>query len=152
MSIQPPKPLIVSACLLGINCRFDGGNSLDSSLLEALSHFGEYILIPLCPEQLGGLPTPREPCEINSGSGEDVLSGEARVIGKETGRNFTANFTRGASETLKIARLFGCEKALFKSDSPSCGSGKIYRGGNLVEGNGVTTALLTKNGITVETL
>lgn len=152
MANQKPKTVIVSACLLGINCRYDSGNSLDNSLLAALSNPDGFVLIPVCPEQLGGLPTPREPCEIHYGSGENVLSGEARVIGLETGEDFTNNFTRGASETLKIARLFRCRKALLKNNSPSCSAGKIYRNGILVEGNGVTAALLMKNAVAIETL
>lgn len=108
-------------------------------------------IIPVCPEQLGGLTTPRLPAEIKDGGGQDVLDGLARVVDKE-GTDVTDQFIKGAYETLKLARLLGARKAILKEKSPSCGPGKIYDGnfkGNLIDGSGVTAALLRSNGIEV---
>ncbi len=140
--------ILVSACLLGINCRYDGDNALNDTLVRN----GKVDYIPVCPEQLGGLSTPREPCEIIGGGGAGALEGRAKVLGRETGTDFTRNYLRGAEETLKIARTFGCCRAIFKAHSPSCGKGYIRRGGKLVEGDGVTSALLLKNGIEIESM
>jgi uncharacterized protein YbbK (DUF523 family) len=99
--------------------------------------------IPLCPEQLGGLPTPRPPAEQKDG----------RVIAK-TGEDMTEQFERGAEEALKITKLAECDEAILKSHSPSCGAGKVYDGtfsGVLVEGDGVFAKLLKENGIRVRT-
>lgn len=137
--------ILVSACLLGVNCRYDGGNAESPELLEGENK----NFIPVCPEQMGGLPTPREPCEIAGGAGMEVLAGEARVLGKETGTDFSENFIRGAEETLKLARISGCKRAVFKANSPSCGRGRIHRGEELIEGDGVAAALLLENGIEV---
>jgi uncharacterized protein YbbK (DUF523 family) len=101
------------------------------------------ILIPVCPEQLGGLPTPREPAEIREG----------KVITK-SGKDVTENFKRGAEEVLKIAKLFGISEAIFKQGSPSCGCGRVYDGtfsGKIIEGDGITATLLKKRGIKVIT-
>jgi uncharacterized protein YbbK (DUF523 family) len=98
-------------------------------------------LIPICPEQLGGLPTPREPAEIR---GERVVT--------RSGKDVTENFKRGAKEVLKIAKLYGIKEAIMKQRSPSCGCGEIYDGtfsGKTIKGDGVTTTLLKKNGIKV---
>lgn len=142
---QNPEKILVSACLLGVKCRYDGSDSLNTELISDVL----YRLIPVCPEQMGGLSTPREPCEITAGSGEDVLDGKERVVGIKTGTDFTRNFLSGAQQTLQLVRLFGCRKAFFKSLSPSCGMGRIRRGEELVTGNGVTTALLRRNEIEV---
>jgi len=109
-------------------------------------------IIPLCPEQLGGLPTPGEPQEIVGGTGEDVLRGKANVI-TASGRDVTKNFLRGAKETLRITKSLGVKEAVLKSCSPSCGCGKIYDGtfsGKLKDGNGVTAALLKEHGIRIK--
>lgn len=135
--------ILVSACLLGVSCRFDGKSKPDEKILRLLEN-PEIQLIPVCPEILGGLGIPRPPCEIKGGK---VLT--------EDGIDRTAQYERGAEETLKIARLFGCEKAILKEKSPSCGFGKIYDGNfthTLVEGNGITASLLEKNGIEIATL
>jgi uncharacterized protein YbbK (DUF523 family) len=139
---------IVSACLLGINCRYDGKNSLEPRLLGLLKK-GQ--IIPICPEQLGGLPTPREPAWIVGGEGSDVLKGEAKVIGR-SGRNLTQNFLTGAEEALRLANLYGVKCAVLKSKSPSCGCGGIrepFSFEKLKSGCGVTAALLLSNGIKV---
>ncbi len=123
---------LVSACLLGVNCRYDGGNRLRG---EAVELAREISVVPVCPEQLGGLPTPREPCEIVGGTGADVLDGHAKVV-SSGGEDVTENFLRGAREVLRLARLCGAQKAYLKTDSPSCGPGP-----------GVTAAFLERSGV-----
>lgn len=132
--------LLVSACLLGVACRYDGASKgLSEDVLRAL--MARHTLVPVCPEQLGGLPTPRTPAERI----------EDRVMTKD-GRDVTAEYRHGAEQALHLARLCGCKIALLKERSPSCGSGTIYDGtftGGLTAGDGVTAALLRENGITV---
>jgi len=138
---------IVSACLVGINCRFDGKNKLDGHLLEVLKR-GE--LLPVCPEQLGGLPTPRIPAKIVEGDGDDVLNGKTKVINQKN-EDVTENYVRGATEVLKIVKSLNIKEAILESKSPSCGSGKLYDGASdsSLKGDGVLTALLKRNGIHV---
>ena len=136
--------ILISACLVGINCRYDGTNKLDEKIIELVKK-GDAILV--CPEQLGGLATPRIPAEIK------IINGETRVITK-AGVDVTKEYERGAEEVLKLAKRLNITKVLFKEKSPSCGKGYIYDGtftGNLIEGNGITTELLLKNGIEVIT-
>ncbi|QEK12482.1 DUF523 domain-containing protein [Crassaminicella thermophila] len=140
--------ILISACLAGVNCRYDGGNNKNKEILKLVK---EKKAILVCPEQLGGLPTSRIPCEIVDGNGEDVLMNKAKVMDKN-GEDKTLHFIKGAQETLKIAKLYGVETAILKARSPSCGCGIIYDGsflGNKKEGNGVTAALLKKEGIRV---
>ena len=144
---------LVSACLLGVRCRWDGKIKGDRKIIELVK---KEILIPVCPEQLGGLPTPRKPCGILGGNGEDVLNGKAKVLSAKSGEDFTKNFIKGAKETLKIAKIFGIKEAILKQPSPSCGLGKTYAldekfKNKKVEGNGVTAALLKRHGIKVLT-
>ena len=139
---------IVSACLAGVKCRYDGGNCCSE---EVMRWVRQGIAIPICPEQLGGLPTPRPCSEIVDGDGYDVLEGRARVCYCETGKDVTAEFIKGAQETLRLAQLVGATQAVLKQKSPSCGYGQIWCRGRLKEGNGVTAALLSKNGILVRT-
>ena len=142
--------IIVSACLCGINCRYDGGNNLDGRVLKLLK---EGKVIPVCPEQLGGLATPRDPCEILDGDGFDVIDGKATIIGSGS-NDITSKFLKGAYETLKIAQQVGATCAVLKAKSPSCGVSKIYDGtfsSTLRQGNGVTTQLLLSKGIDVFT-
>ncbi|MCR5335519.1 MAG: DUF523 domain-containing protein [Synergistes sp.] len=130
--------LIVSACLLGINCRYSGEKRADSRVLELI---GKYSVMPLCPEQLGGLPTPRNACEIAAG----------RVIDAK-GADFTDNYIKGAQEVLRIARMFNCRFALMKENSPSCGVNSIHDGtfsGGKIAGQGITSRLLREAGIKV---
>jgi uncharacterized protein YbbK (DUF523 family) len=141
---------LVSACLVGINCRYDGGNSTNERLLYL---FKEYELFPVCPEQLGGLKTPRSSSEIRGGHGPDVFRLRARVLTKD-GIDVTDYFIKGAYEVLKIAKRLGIKEAIFKTRSAACGCGKIYDGtfsNKLIDGDGVTTALLKKYGIEVKT-
>ncbi len=140
--------ILVSACLCGIDCKYNGGNNLVKPILDLLK---EGKAIPVCPEQLGGLPTPRAASEICSGTGKDVLTGEAKVVLKD-GTDCTKYFIKGAEETLKIAKALNIAKAILKENSPSCGSNFIYDGsfsGNKTAGRGVTAELLFKNGIEI---
>ncbi|MCR5208536.1 MAG: DUF523 domain-containing protein [Eubacterium sp.] len=130
--------LIVSACLLGENCKYNGGNNYNSDILKLKTFFE---LIPVCPEAFGGLEIPREPCEIR----------ERRVYSK-SGEDFTSEFERGAEHTLYIAKECNAPVAILKENSPSCGCGKIYDGsfsGRLCDGNGITAQLLLDNDIAV---
>ena len=132
--------LLVSACLMGFDCKYSGGNNaLPPETLEALRR--SFRLIPVCPETAGGLPTPREPSERR---GERVVSRD--------GRDVTAAFQKGAALTLRLAERYGAKRALLKCNSPSCGSGFVYDGsfsGKLVPGDGVTAELLKSQGISV---
>ena len=133
--------IIVSACLAGYRCRYDGKTVPDDAIVD-LVRTGNAI--PVCPEMLGGLPCPRVPSE-RTADGE-------RVVTKE-GTDVTEAFRRGADETLRLAQLYGCTRAILKARSPSCGKGTVYDGtfsGTLREGDGVTAELLMKHGITVE--
>ena len=129
---------LVSACLLGIPCRYDGqAKPCEAVIALAKTH----TLIPFCPEIYGGLATPRTPAER---IGSQVLT--------KDGRDVTAEYRRGAEQALHLARVCGCRIALLKERSPSCGSGTIYDGtfsGTLTEGDGVTAALLREAGIAV---
>ncbi|MEM1538910.1 MAG: DUF523 domain-containing protein [Candidatus Bathyarchaeia archaeon] len=129
---------LCSACLLGVRCRYDGRSALNKKVVGLLK---VETLIPVCPEQLGGLPTPREPAEIREG----------KVITR-SGIDVTENFKRGAEQTLKLAKLFNVKEAILKQGSPSCGCGRIYDGsftGKIIKGYGVTAALLKKNGVII---
>lgn len=144
------KVILYSACLLGLRCRWDGKIKPNRKIIKLAK---KEILIPVCPEQLGGLSTPRIPQEIQGCSGEKVLDGKCKVKNKE-GKDVTKEFIRGAQETLKITRLLGIKEFVGKSKSPSCGCGKTYDGtfsNKLIKGDGVTTALLKRNGIKVIT-
>ncbi|MDO4564581.1 MAG: DUF523 domain-containing protein [Clostridia bacterium] len=133
--------LVVSACLAGIHCRYDHGTKADETVMRLVR---EGKAIPVCPEMLGGMTTPRPPSE-RTADGSAVVNCE--------GRDVTAEFMRGAEETLHICRMYGVNHAILKARSPSCGKGLIYNGnfdGGLREGNGVTAELLMNNGISVE--
>ena len=133
------KKLIISACLLGEPCRYDG-KSKPCQDIQKLK--GDYLFLPVCPECMGGLPTPRPPAE---------LQWDGRVVNRE-GIDVTAQYRKGAERVLEIAQREGCEIALLKEKSPSCGKGMIYDGsftGTLISGNGVCVDLLTQNGIKV---
>lgn len=130
--------LLVSACLLGIPCRYDGAEKEYDGIRELMER---HVLIPMCPEQLGGLATPRLPAER---VGNQVVNRE--------GEDVTAGFLKGAELALRLAKLYDCKYAILKQRSPSCGSGQIYDGsfsGRLTEGDGMTAELLKKHGIQV---
>lgn len=130
--------ILVSACLLGADCKYNQKNNDCQRVRELIKG---HEIVPVCPEIMGGLPTPRIPAEI---------CGD-RVITKD-GRDVTAQYQKGASETLKLAKLYGCNLAVLKERSPSCGCGMVYDGTfskTLTEGDGITAAVLKKNGIQV---
>ncbi|HID9668494.1 TPA: DUF523 domain-containing protein [Clostridioides difficile] len=131
--------ILVSACLIGINCKYSGDNNDNEKVKEYLKG-KEFTLV--CPEQLGGLSTPRPPAEIVDG----------KVITKDN-KDVTENFVRGANETLKIANLYVCREAILKEGSPSCGCNLIYDGsfsGKKIPGKGITARLLEEEGIKVK--
>ncbi len=132
--------ILISGCLLGLSCRYDGkSKGLDAEIIEKLKE--KHTLIPACPEQLGGLSTPRNPSER---IGDKVMM--------DSGADVTAEYRRGAEQTLMLAELFGCEAAILKERSPSCGCGEIYDGtfsGSLTAGDGVTAELFKAKGIPV---
>lgn len=137
------KPyVLISACLMGCNTRYAGDGKLVENIEELME---KYHLIPVCPEQLGGLPTPRQPAE------QQLIDGKLHVVNK-IGVDVTAQFEKGAREALHLAQLYGCRLAILKERSPSCGYGRIYDGtfsGMLKEGYGITAKLLKDNGIEI---
>jgi len=144
---------LCSACLLGVNCNFMGGNSIENSSDRLLEGYKRGNLIPVCPEQFGGLPTPRSGAQILESDGSIVLNGESKVITDE-GEDVTRQYIKGAYETLKIANALKIKEVILKQGSPSCGCGFTQGGLNsrqLVKGAGVTVALLKLNGIKVYT-
>lgn len=140
--------ILVSSCLAGLKVRYNSTDCLDESLRRLLDS-GEAVSV--CPELLGGFSTPREPAEIIGGSGEDVLEGAARVVNR-LGADVTGMYLKGAHETLIKALELGATLVVLKENSPSCGSRMIYNGqfaGDKIPGQGVTAALLRRNGIEV---
>lgn len=133
------KPcILVSACLLGMNCRYNGKGELNRQVLELSQNAA---LIPFCPEIYGGLATPRDPAERQ---GERVVTA--------AGADVTAQYKKGAEEALRLAKVFGCRAAVLKERSPSCGRGQIYDGTytrRLISGDGVTAQLLEQEKIPV---
>lgn len=130
--------ILVSACLLGVHCRYDGKGVMQEGL-EKLSK--KHNLIPVCPEIFGGLATPRNPAER---MGERIIT--------KNGEDVTEQYTRGAEEILRLCKFYDCHYAILKERSPSCGYGRIYDGtfsGTLIEGNGVTAQLLAEHGVVV---
>jgi uncharacterized protein YbbK (DUF523 family) len=142
------RPYLVSACLLGFPCAYDGQGRAVGDLLALAAH-GQ--VVPICPEVAGGLPTPRPTAEIAGGDGGDVLYGRARVV-TVAGNDVTGAFLRGAERALAVVQQHGISTAILRQRSPSCGSACIYDGthsGVLKEGQGVTTALLRRHGVEV---
>jgi len=135
------KKIIVSACLLGEKCRYDG-IVIENSEVKKLAE--KFELIAVCPEVLGGLPVPRPAAEIESGDGFTVLDGKTKVI-NSSGNDVTANFIRGAKKILQIVKEHKVQRVILKSKSPSCGLYNIIRKGQKITGSGVTAALLLKN-------
>jgi len=134
------KPILVSACLAGIYCRYNGETEALPAIVDLIE---QGKAIPFCPEAFGGLPTPRKPCEI---LGDRIMDSD--------GIDRTAEFRRGAEEGLRLAKMAGCEAAILKARSPSCGLGTIYDGtftSTRIPGNGVFADLLVKSGIAVST-
>lgn len=137
---KPGTRLVVSACLAGVNCRYDGAATPVPAVAELVRRG---LALPVCPEQLGGLPTPRPSCEIVDGHVRD-----------KHGADVSEQFLRGANEALRLAELFGATAAVLKARSPSCGRGQVYDGsflGRLVPGDGLFAALLLEHGFEVLT-
>lgn len=130
--------ILVSACLLGVNCRYNGKGELAPGIRKLMERCHP---VPVCPEIMGGLPTPRTPAERSGG----------RVITRD-GDDVTDAYERGAEEAVRLAKLYGCRYAVLKERSPSCGSGTIYDGtftGTRIPGDGVTAARLAQEGVAV---
>lgn len=141
------QPILVSACLLGLNTRYDGQSKPASHVAAYLQNHG-LLAIPICPEQLAGLATPRPPCNFTAGDGQAVLDGNG-ILTNDSGENLTDRFVAGAKQALEIARITGCSHALLKERSPSCGVHAVYCGTTLIEGQGVTSALFLRHGIDI---
>lgn len=131
------SPILVSSCLVGLCTRYDGCIRPSDHCRDQLKGT---IWIPVCPEQLGGLPTPRSPADIVGGSARDVLSGKARIITRE-GDDVTAQFIQGAKQALMIAESLQVKAVFFKANSPSCG---------VINPQGVTAALLEAHGFKLQ--
>ena len=146
------KIILVSACLLGFECRYDGKSKSCEKVID-MAKAGDAVLIPVCPEQLGGLATPRTPSErqrTEDGVLKSISTSEAVLM--KDGTDVTANYDKGARIALEIAKLNDVDFAILKSGSPSCGSGLIYDGsftGSKAKGDGVTAELLKKEGFNV---
>lgn len=137
--------ILVSACLAGFDCKYNGGNNVDDTIVQLVK---EGKAIPVCPEELGGLTTPRAPSEV-------TMMQQKRCVVNTEGQDVTAPFVLGAQKCFAIAKRYDCQQAILQPRSPSCGKGKIYNGKFekvLVDGNGVFAELLLQNGITVFTL
>lgn len=140
--------ILVSACLLGIDCKYNGSNNDNAKVKEYLKNKAFVIA---CPEQLGGLTTPRDPSEIVKCDKDGTINENYKIISNKY-VDVTRNFIKGANETLKIAKIYNCKEAILKDGSPSCGSNFIYDGsftGNKIIGEGVTAKLLRDNNIKV---
>ncbi len=146
MEDSEQRVVLVSACLLGVACRFDGESRRDEAVLGYLE--GKNF-VPVCPESLSGLPVPREPAEFDCGHGAMTLSGENRIVMRD-GTDVTDAFLRGGRQALMIARLVHASEAVLKDRSPSCGVHQVYRNGVLAPGKGVFAALLLDEGVMVK--
>lgn len=130
------EPVLISACFLGIPCRWHGRRApVREDLLRRLKE--RYVLVPVCPEQLGGMPTPRSSETLGGGTGAQVLDDGLRIIAPETGRDVTHHYLRGAECTVEIAEIVGARIAYMKGGSPSC------------DMEGVTGEVLTRAGVRV---
>jgi uncharacterized protein YbbK (DUF523 family) len=138
---------LVSSCLLGLPTRYDGTDNHCQDVIDYLSEH-QLIPIPVCPEQLAGLSTPRLKCWFIEGDGQNVLAGNGKIC-DENGEDLTAAFQQGAGQTLKIAQLTNSSLAILKQRSPSCGSCQVHQNGQLISGMGVTAARLKSAGLTI---
>jgi uncharacterized protein YbbK (DUF523 family) len=138
---------LISACLAGVNCRWDGTNSRNQKIIELVGK-GRALLV--CPEELGGLSTPREKAYFFEGDGKDVIAGKGKVITLSS-KDITSQLLAGAKKTLKMAKKYKIKYAIMKKNSPSCGCGKIYIKGKLVKGDGVATVILKRERIKIIT-
>jgi uncharacterized protein YbbK (DUF523 family) len=145
MNNQTDKVIIVSACLLGVNCRYSGMSKKDDKVIEFL--VGKNF-VPVCPESFSGLPIPREPADFDRGDGTMTKTGKNQVIQRD-GTDVTKQFLRGATEAMKICKLAHATSAILKDRSPSCGVHQVYNEGALVNGVGILTAMLMQEGVKV---
>ena len=141
----PSEPVLVSACLLGLCTRFDASHCRRDKVVAACA---DRVPVPVCAEQLGGLPTPRPPAEIERGDGGDVLAGSARIANNRD-EDVTEHFLRGAQAVAHIVEVLGIRRAILKEGSPSCGVRRIKRAGRDLPGEGVTAALLRQRGVSL---
>jgi uncharacterized protein YbbK (DUF523 family) len=140
--------IVVSSCLAGLKVRYNGTHRLDEKINQLVD---EKKAVTVCPELLGGFSTPREPAEIAGGDGYDVLDGKAKVV-DQSGNDVTELYLKGAYAAFQTAKDLNTTLVVLKENSPSCGSSMIYDGqfsGTKVSGDGVTSALLKRNGIQV---
>lgn len=138
---------LISACLCGINCKYNGLNNYNEICERLLK---ENKVIPICPEQLGGLSTPRIPCELQ-GTANEIIQGKNKIINKD-GIDVTEMFLKGANEVLKISKMLNVNKVIFKEGSPSCGVNFVYDGtfsGKKISGMGITSQLLNNAEIVI---
>jgi uncharacterized protein YbbK (DUF523 family) len=132
----PGEPVLISACLLGIPCRWHGRRAKKrTALIERLKK--KYVLVPVCPEQLGGMPTPRTSETLLQAAGAQVVDGHLQIIAPETGQNVTHHYLNGSAYTLEIAQVVGAQRAYLKGGSPAC------------DREGVTGEMLRRGGIQV---
>jgi len=141
----PMERVLVSACLLGLRSRYDGEAKPRDDALELLDG---RVCVPVCPEQMGGLPTPRAKSHLTGGDGWAVLAGKAKVL-SDSGQDVTPEFLRGAQECVKLAKLFSATHAYLKQRSPSCGWGVVTVDGKVCEGVGVAAAALEAAGVQI---
>ena len=148
--MKQKNKILVSACLAGVKCRYNGTDAFNEKILKELK---DSELVIVCPELLGGETTPRPACNIDQLDGHAVLAGKAKIMGID-GKDYTESYVRGAKKALEIALANNVKKAYLKSKSPTCGCGKIFdsKGENLKIGNGIFAALLIENGIEVVSL
>jgi uncharacterized protein YbbK (DUF523 family) len=130
----------LSGCLIGLSCRFDGRSKTAHDLLVSLKGA---CIVPLCPEQLGGLPTPRPAAHFVGGSGREVLAGTAQVVNAR-GEDVTGAYLRGAREMVKICQLLNIRRAFLREKSPACGTRLVTVEGRLTAGMGVAAAMLRR--------
>ena len=141
------ESILVSSCLLGLKTRYDGTDNYSQAVIDYIE-VNRLTPIPVCPEQLAGLSTPRPKCWFSQGDGESALTRSGTLV-TENGQDITDIFLHGARECLKIAKLAHCKRAILQQRSPSCGSQQVYLAEKLVKGVGVTTALLKNSGLQV---
>jgi uncharacterized protein YbbK (DUF523 family) len=142
--------IIVSACLAGVSCRHDGSSKTNKIIQKLVS---EKLALPICAEVMGGRPIPRVPCEITGGTAEQVLDGSARVKDKN-GNDVTEEILEGVKNVQKAVKRMNVNAVILKTKSPTCGKGRIYDGtfsGQMIDGNGVLTAALLRDGVKVFT-
>jgi len=145
-ALHRARTVLVSACLVGERCRYDGAACSSEPVLRALA--GKEV-VPICPEAGAGLGTPRPPVELRGGDGHAVLGGRAQAKVKDTGTDRTASFLAGAALATRAAAAHGATVALLKERSPSCGVDRVWVDGQLGPGSGVTAAALQTAGLTV---